>query len=479
MRRTIGWSWMAVAGFAVASVGLIAVLYQGVEPFTYYGIRFGSTQFLPNSTAGLALFVAGTALATAACLVDARRTAQHWIHRLDWFFALVGVAAIWALVAGFFESGRDRWVWHLCCLTVLAASGWYLWATMVIRLRAGTLAETIFWPKVFRTLPLNQFAGIFVLAVVAIATFVLVAGAQSAVQAAVRSGPYRDLSLTWWLIGEWGTKVGLAGLTLVAVAVLCHSILSITAAKEAAVEARLREERFRAELITNLTHDLRTPLTSIVSYVDLIAKLDLPEPRLVEYTGVLTRKADRLKGLIGDLLDASRASAGNLPVRLQPIGITEILSQVAGDFDDALTARRLSWVGPPPAADLVLADGGHLCRVLENLVGNAAKYAAPGSCVHADLDRSPRWLRLRIANLTVEPLTLAPGELTAQFVRGDAARTGEGSGLGLFIADRLTQLMGGRLTVTVDQNRFTAAVELPIPQPAASQPVSAADPVRR
>ncbi|MFT4297223.1 MAG: HAMP domain-containing sensor histidine kinase [Micropruina sp.] len=462
MRRTIGLSWIAVAGFAAASVGLITVLYQGVQPFNYYGRRFGFTRVLPDATAGIALFVAGTALATAICLFDAPRMAQRRMHRLDWFFALVGVLAIWALVAGFFESGRDRWVWHLACLAVLAASGWYLWATAVIRLRAGTLAQTIFWPKVFRTLPLRQFAGIFVLAVVVIATLVLVAGAQSAIQSAIRADPYYDLRLSWWLFSEWGTKVGLAGLTLVTVAVLCRSILSITAAKEAAVEARLREERFRAELITNLTHDLRTPLTSIVSYVDLIAKLDLPEPRLTEYTGVLTRKADRLKGLINDLLDASRASAGNLPVRLQPIGITEILSQVAGDFDDALTGRRLTWIGPPPSGELVWADGEHLCRVLENLVGNAAKYAAPGSCVHAELDRSPHWLRLRIANRTVEPLTVRPGELTAQFVRGDASRSSEGSGLGLFIADRLTGLMGGRLTVTVDQDRFTAAVELPV-----------------
>lgn len=462
MKRVIGSSWFAAVAFAVTSLGLIAMLYQRVEPFRYYGRRFGVAPLLPDAGVTTVLLLVAAALATLSCLLGARRMARQRIHRLDWFFVVIGEVAVWSLVAGFFEKGRGLWNWHVICLAVLAASGCYLWATILVRLRAGTLSSTIFWPKVFRTLPLNQFAGIFVLAVVAIATFVLLTGAQSAVQAAVRSDPYNDLSLVWWLIGEWGTKVGLAGLTLVAVAVLCRSILSITAAKEAAVEARLREERFRAELITNLTHDLRTPLTSIVSYVDLIAKLELPEPRLTEYTGVLTRKADRLKGLIGDLLDASRASAGNLPVRLQPIGISEIVSQVAGDFDDALNARRLTWVGPPPATDVVLADGEHLYRVLENLIGNAAKYAAPGSCVHADLDRAPHGLRLRISNRTSEPLSVRPAELTAQFVRGDTSRHGDGSGLGLFIADRLTALMAGRLTVTVDQDRFTAAVELPL-----------------
>ncbi len=462
MKRTTGWSWLAAAGFTVASVGVIAVLYRRVQPFAYYGRGFGLTPLLPDAVAGAALFVAGMTLATTACLLGAHRLARYRIHRLDWFFVAIGVLAIWSLAAGFFEQGRSAPGWHAICLTVLAASSCYLWATTLIRLRAGTLVETIFWLRVFQTLPLRQFAGSFVLAVVAIASLVLVSGAQSAIQAATRADRYNDMELAWWLVSEWGTKVGLAGLILVTVAVLCRSILSITAAKEAAVEARLREERFRAELITNLTHDLRTPLTSIVSYVDLIAKLDLPEPRLAEYTGVLTRKADRLKGLIGDLLDASRASAGNLPVRLQPIGIAEIVSQVAGDFDDALSARRLSWVGPPPSADVVLADGEHLWRVLENLVGNACKYSAPGSCVHADLDRAPHWLRLRISNRAAEPLTARAEELTAQFVRGDTSRTGEGSGLGLFIADRLTELMGGRLTVTVDQNRFTAAVELPV-----------------
>lgn len=462
MIRVVTSWWFCLGGFAVASLGVIAVLYGSVSPFSYHGRRFGLTLILPDATAGAILFLAGLVAASASCLLAARQWSEYPIHRADWFFAVIGTIALWALVSGFFESERGFLPSHATCLLVLATSGWYLWATTLVRLRAGTLFDTIFWLRVFRTLPLNQFAGIFVLAVVVIATLVLLAGAQSSIVAATGADPYNELQLTRWLNLEWATKVGLAGLTLVTVAVLCHNIIAITAAKEAAVEARLREERFRAELITNLTHDIRTPLTSIVSYVDLIAGLGLPDPRLADYTAVLTRKSDRLKVLIDDLLDASRASSGALPVRLQPIGITEILSQVAGDCDDALAARRLTWIGPPPAGDVVLADGEHLWRVLENLIGNAAKYAAPDSCVHAELDRTPHWLRLRIANRTTEPLSVQPGDLTAQFVRGDASRHGDGNGLGLFIADRLTGLMGGRLTVAVDADRFTAAVELPV-----------------
>lgn len=458
MRRVIRSRAVSGTAFLVAALGLVVAVYSRVQPFRYYG-PFGAAAGLWNVRAGGLAFGIGMIVASASTLADAQRRSARPLHRLDWFFVLVGVVSSWALVAGFFEKGRAVPGWHVVCLSVLAVTACYVWATLLVRLRARTLGDTIFWPRVFRTLPLNQFSGVFILVVVVVASLLLLAGAQSTVQSAAQASSYFDISLSSWL-GEWFTKVGLPGLTLAVVAVLCRNIIAITAAKEQAVEARLREERFRAELVTNVTHDIRTPLTSIVNYVDLIDKLGLEDPRLAEYTEVLGRKAERLKVLIGDLLDASRASAGNVPLRLEPIELTEIIGQIAGDFDDAFAARGLVWVGPAPGHHLVEADGEHLWRILENLVGNVVKYAQPGSCVHADLHRLPDLVRLRLSNRTTEPISATAEELMSQFVRADASRHSEGSGLGLFIADRLARLMGASLSVAVDGDRFTATVDL-------------------
>ncbi|MEA5052457.1 MAG: HAMP domain-containing sensor histidine kinase [Propionicimonas sp.] len=456
-------------GFAVAGLGFVSLLYSEVPPFSNYRGLFSPLLAIPwagpYGLLGLAVLLAGLGTATLSCLLDADRRSGEWLHRFDYFLVLVAWLATWSLVAGFFEKGRANPFWHLVCLTVLAGTGCYLWATTFVRLGSHTLASTILWPRVFRTLRLNQFSGIFILVVTVIAGVLLLSGVRSVVGEAMSYSSWQDIALSSWLLG-WFAQVGLPALTLAVVSILSLNILSITAAKERAIEEKLREERFRAELITNVTHDLRTPLTSIVNYVDLIGKLDLDDPQLAEYTDVLGRKAARLTVLIGDLLDASRASAGNLPVRLAPLELTEILAQIAGDFDAALTARHLTWVGPGTVHAHVLADGEHLWRILENLLGNVTKYAKPGTCVHADLERTPGVVALRLSNLTPEPLDLPADQLTAQFVRGDAARHSEGSGLGLFIADRLARLMNATLTVAADADRFAVTVTLPAARPA-------------
>ena len=463
--RRVG-SVVTVGGFALASLGTVAVLYSSVYPFSYYGLRLGLS-FSQGAIPGLIALIAGLVIATWTCLAAAERRSTTWPHRLDWFFVLVVLIGVWTLVVGFLEAGRSFLGWHVIGMTVLAVTVSYLWATTLVRLRAGTVGETIFWPRVFAVLPLRQFSGFFILAVVVIATGIFLVGAYYLLETALRSSGYSNLGLTSWL-GNGFTMMALPAFTLAVVAVLCANILSITAARERAVEAQLREERYRAELVTNVTHDIRTPLTSIVNYVDLIDKLELDDPTLAEYTGVLGRKAERLRVLIGDLLEASRASAGTLPVRLQPIDLTELLAQVSGDFDDALAARGLTWVGPPPGPVWVRADGEHLWRILENLVGNVVKYARPGSCAHAELFRTASTVTLRLANLTTEPLLVSGEELIAQFSRGDASRHTEGSGLGLFIADRLAQLMGTSLRVAVEGTHFAATLELPAVVPTAA-----------
>jgi signal transduction histidine kinase len=463
MRRAVP-TVLTVVSFTVAACALVTGLYARVQPFSYYRGVFDRAPLplgthLSDGRVELAVFLAAGVVASMACLWDAGRRARGWLHRLDYFFVVLGIMVCGTLLAGVFVRGRHDAFWHVVCLTGLAVLASYGWCTTLVRLRAGTMRRTIFWPRVFETLPLRQFSGIFILAVVIGGVLLFVNGVHALLKGTMNAYPL-DVSMPNWL-WSWFSGVALPVLALAVVAVLCRDLIAITVAKERAVEARLREERFRAELITNVTHDIRTPLTSIVNYVDLIDKLDLDDPRLAEYTEVLGRKADRLKVLIGDLLEASRASAGNLPVRLEPIEVTEILGQIAGDFDDAFAARELVWVGPRAGHDVVEADGEHLWRILENLVGNVVKYAKPGTCVHADLLRTPGTVRLSISNRTAEPIFASADELLSQFVRGDAARHSEGSGLGLFIADRLARLMGASLTLAVDGDRFTASVDLP------------------
>lgn len=306
---------------------------------------------------------------------------------------------------------------------------------------------------------------LFILVVIIGATGLLLFGAVWSIREVTGTSDYAPLMLSDWL-SVWLLTVAVPAATLAVVAVLCRDLLAITAAKEAAVEARYREERFRAELVTNVTHDIRTPLTSIVNYVDLIARLDLPDPALAEYTAVLSRRAERLRVLIGDLLEASRVSSGAVPVRLQVLDVVELLGQIAGDLDEALAARDLVWQGPPPGRVPVLADGEHLWRILENLLGNVAKHARPGTAVRAGVETSVEpvgrgVVRLSLVNVVAQPLSVPAEELVTRFTRGDAARRTEGSGLGLFIADRLAGLMGASLHLSVAGEHFVARVDLP------------------
>lgn len=482
-----------VTAFVVASVGLTLWLYGSVPPFTSYRwVLLGRTPedpdrvLIPGDLAatqlpfglgdggvGLVVGMAALVVGGASCLAGARERSRMRIHRWDYFFVLVGLVATWSLLAILLEAGRRELAWHVLWIVVVAVTGCYTLATTLVRLRAGTLGRTIFWPRVFRTLPPGQIAGMGVIVVVVTATALLLGGATWCITEAASASAFGSPFLANWT-GWWLVSVALPLVTLAVVALLCRNIIEITEANEAAVEARFREERFRAELVTNVTHDIRTPLTSVIAYADLIARLDIDDDRLAGYTAVLSRKAERLRVLIGDLLDASRASAGSLPVHREVLDLAEMLGQIVGDHDDDLAARDLAWVGPDtgPAGErdsgraLVTADGEHLRRILENLLGNVVKYARPGTTVHAGIDRQAERsgvVRLRLTNVMARRLAVPAAELVGQFTRGDAARTGEGSGLGLFIADRLAALLGGRLALDADDETFVATLDLPGP----------------
>lgn len=234
---------------------------------------------------------------------------------------------------------------------------------------------------------------------------------------------------------------------------------------ESAVQEQMRAERMKTELITNVSHDIKTPLTSIVNYVDLLKKEDIPSPAAQQYIAVLDRQSKRLKKLTEDLVEASKASSGALPVNVQPIDVSVLFSQIAGEYQDRLADCHLTLVTQSPEGQpVVAADSKLLSRVMDNLVSNICKYAMPETRVYVSGVVSDGQMALSFKNVSRAELNISPDELMERFVRGDASRHTEGSGLGLSIVRSLVHLMGGTFRLSIDADLFRADVTLPLVQ---------------
>jgi len=228
-----------------------------------------------------------------------------------------------------------------------------------------------------------------------------------------------------------------------------------------AVEERVRSERLKTELITNVSHDIKTPLTSIVNYVDLLKRNTDPE-KTAEYLDVLDRQSRRLKKLTEDLIEASKASTGNVEVSVSRHSVSELMRQAVGEYGERLAAAGIEPVLTLPPGELyALADGGLTWRVLDNLFSNACKYAQEGTRFYIGAEERDGFAVMSFKNVSRERLNIPADELLERFVRGDAARGGEGSGLGLHIARSLTEVQGGRFSLSVDGDLFKVEVALP------------------
>ncbi len=228
-----------------------------------------------------------------------------------------------------------------------------------------------------------------------------------------------------------------------------------------AIEKAVRDERTKAELITNVSHDLKTPLTGIISYVDLLGKCDIEDEKAGEYLAVLTEKSARLKRLIEDLIEASKVSTGNITIEKTELSLTELAGQAIVEVEKELEGEGLTLVYNPTAQPTVYADGAKIYRVLENLLSNARKYSLAGSRVYALVYEDEEFGYFELKNTSKAPLDISPAELTERFVRGDRSRSEEGNGLGLSIADDLCRLNGGELKLSIDGDLFKAIVKLP------------------
>ena len=245
--------------------------------------------------------------------------------------------------------------------------------------------------------------------------------------------------------------------------ILADSMKYTNAELQNAIAKAVKDERLRAELITNVSHDLKTPLTSIITYVDLLKNCDIADPKAQEYIHVLDDKGAKLKRLIDDLIEASKVTSGNISVNLAPMNLSELCLQSTVDVQQDFDKNNLNLVvkqGEKPVT--VTADGAKTFRVIENLLSNARKYSARGSRVYVSVYEQGGKGIFEIKNISAQPLDITPDELTERFVRGDKSRTAEGNGLGLSIAKELCKVQNGELELSIDGDLFKAKVEFPL-----------------
>jgi len=318
-------------------------------------------------------------------------------------------------------------------------------AETAARRRDRCIKSTLYWLLFFRHFPFQQTIG-FLMGLMLAAHFLILGLVFPSLAPRVYLGATGPLLLT--------VLASLGGLTYVAT-----FILSLSSRYEEASIEKVRAEQFKVELITNVSHDIRTPLTSIINYVDLLKGLPITRDDFKEYVRVLENKSARLDTLIGDLMEASKASTGAMSVDLTDVDLTELIGQVAGEFDDRFAEKDLTLVIGHPADPVIIpADSRHLWRILENLFSNVVKYALPGTRVFARTEVRGSDIVFSLKNTSKDPLDLSSEMLTEQFIRGDRARQTEGNGLGLYIAKSLVELMGANLRIRTSGDLFEVEI---------------------
>ena len=239
-----------------------------------------------------------------------------------------------------------------------------------------------------------------------------------------------------------------------------------------AIQESLKSERLKTELITNVSHDIKTPLTSIINYVDLLKKENIQNEKAKEYIKILDQKSQRLKKLTEDLVEASKVSSGNVKLNIESINIKELFNQTIGEFKDRFEAKDLKIEVQMPSEDIkIKADSRYLYRIIENLFSNITKYALDSSRVYIDVvennkkkdkdSGNNKYVNISIKNISKDKLNISSDELMQRFVRGDKSRYTEGSGLGLSIAKSLTEIQGGKFEIIIDGDLFKVEIDWP------------------
>lgn len=250
--------------------------------------------------------------------------------------------------------------------------------------------------------------------------------------------------------------------------VLAREINSIGEGIRNAVATSMKDERLKADLITNVSHDIKTPLTSIINYVDLIKRENVDDPKIKEYIEILDVKSQRLKQLTDDLVEASKISSGNIVLQWEKINLNELLNQTIGEFSEKFEQKKLTPIVRTRKSGIYIeADSRRIWRVIENLFNNIFKYALAGTRVYIDVEeiraeKGTGQVALSIKNISANPIKVNSDELSERFIRGDESRTTEGSGLGLSIAKNLTEVMKGKFEIIVDGDLFKVVLTFPL-----------------
>lgn len=309
---------------------------------------------------------------------------------------------------------------------------------LIVFLQTGDKYRKLSWYKFYKQFPINQPISVFV-------TFLLL------------------MSFAYLLLDVNISMVVLTLFHFTLVTALAEYLSRFSETKaaefEKIAEDRLKAERLKTELIANVSHDIKTPITSIINYADLISRESTENERLKEYTAVIRRKSLRLKSLMEDLIEASKAGTGNIKMTMETINFCELLGQIMGEFDEQMEKNQLQLIAKIPETPVnIQTDGRYLWRVLENIFSNAVKYSMSGTRVYADLVTAGDTHIFTLKNISKDPLNISADELTEQFVRGDRARFTEGNGLGLYIAKSLTEAMGGRFGINISGDLFEVQI---------------------
>jgi len=396
-------------------------------------LDFGQSGSIALSAISLTVFILST------IFIKAPETSwvKNWLYRrLD--FSLLLLLSVTVVVACYFTLRQSQFALLMFAMPAIAyAFAMLALSEFIARLRDKTMLQTLYWLAFFREHPIWKPLGVLSALLI--------------------------LSQLYLLAFHFFTPARIAAiLALFGLTYFASHILELSKKFKEANEESISAERFKTELITNVSHDIRTPLTSIINYVDLLAKQDL-QGETSEYVAVLEKKSNRLKVLIDDLMEASKAGTGNVQVNLAPLNLNEIIGQVAGDFEDSFVRQGLQLVIRQPAEPFIASsDSRHLHRVLENLFSNAAKYAMPETRVFVELANHHQDVLLTIQNTAKNPLERAGSDITNEFIRGDKARHSEGSGLGLYIAKSLCELMNHHFQVSVIGDLFRVDVLIPL-----------------
>lgn len=427
----------AMIGFVAA----VSFMRAQSRAYAFYVSRLIGNRFFFGTE--LSLLLLGGCLVIFALTIWWRKDANKYpLRRVDYLFLVVlcagGFALCWQFTLTAFMpwwDGQTSFFNYIIALPFVAYCFVLIaFGELVARLRDRCLVKTMYWVEFFHIYSIWKPVGFS--ALLLLVAQVIIAILFFPVPAV--------MAISVFVIGVF---------TFFAV-----HMITLADKYEKASADKVRSERFKSELITNVSHDIRTPLTSIINYVDLLSNEGLQgQPK--EYVQVLARKSSRLKTLIDDLMEASKAGTGNLRVETQEINLAEIIGQVAGEFEDNFTDGDLTLVIRASENVKIHADSRHLYRALENLFSNAAKYSLGGTRVFAETTPRGDRVLFTLQNTSAIPIEMTGEELAEQFIRGEKARNTEGSGLGLYIAKSLIELMGGSFRIHAIGDLFRAEME--------------------